>query len=395
MGRTAPVTVAVVVPRGTEQSEVDRTLGSIDAQSPRSADVVVVASRAAALAAATAEWLLPVDAGAVLLPGAIDAFAPALRAPALAVYADERCALASTNDRAEVLKPGWSPRLLLEGNYAGNVVAVRATDARRVGGYVADDETTAGYDLLLRLTDTVAAAAVPVVALEASAAARWPPTAAPEARDAAVRSAQRALERRGERGTVTPGRVWHRLRRGGPRPAVSVIIPTRDRVDLLQRCIHSVEAHSDYPDYDVIIVDNGSTDAATLAYLAASTHRVLRHPGPFNFSDLVNVAAATSTSPLLLLLNNDTEIIDDDWLAVLVEETAGQGVGAVGCKLIGPDDEAQHEGIALGMGGYPAMNLDLDHYCGLDEAARDVAAVTAACVLVSRAAFERDRRIRP
>jgi GT2 family glycosyltransferase len=385
---TAPITVAVVTAHGVGEPEVERSLQSIAAQRPGPADVVVAESRAAALAAATGEWLLPVDAGAVLRAGALAAIEPALRRAAPAVYADERSRLAGADEPVDVLKPGWSPRLLLEGNYAGHGCAVRVAEARRAGGYVDDDELTAGYDLLLRLTDAAAAEAVPYVALDTGAGACWPPTAAAEAREAGDRCVVRALERRGETGTVTAGGAWHRLRRRGARLAVTVIVPTRDRLDLLEQCISSVERHTDYPAFDIVIVDNGSTDPATLAYLDASAHRVIRHPGAFNFSDLVNAGAASSSSPLLLLLNNDTQITDAGWLAALVDELDDSSVGAVGCKLVGAEGEAQHEGIGLGIGGYPAMNLDLGHYLGLDDATRDVAAVTAACVLVSRTAFD-------
>ncbi len=303
------------------------------------------------------------------------------------VYTDERAVPFGDTQAVEILKPGWSPRLVLEGNYVGGLCVVRTDAARTAGGYQPDDETTAGYDLLLRMVDRGARVGhVPVVALDSDAC--WPPTAASgEARAAATRAATRSLERRGVRGTVDAGDAWQRVRLDGDELPVSVVIPTRDRVDLLRRCVASVEA-TNYPAIEIVIVDNGSRKAPTLAYLHDTPHRVVRHPGVFNFSDLVNAGVAAATNPLVVLLNNDTEASDPNWLSAMVAELADSRVGAVGCKLSFDDGAPQHEGIALGLGGIAACNIDLGAYCNFDRAVRDVAAVTAACVLVRRSAWD-------
>ncbi len=303
------------------------------------------------------------------------------------VYTDERAVPAGATQAIEILKPGWSPRLILEGNYLGGLCVVRAEAARVAGGYQPDDAGTAGYDLLLRMVDRGAAVGhAPLVALSSEAC--WPRTAATdEARAAATRVTERSLVRRGLRGIVEPGDVWQRVRLDADELPVSVVIPTRDRVDLLRQCVATIEA-TNYPSLEIIIIDNGSRKEATLAYLAETPHRVVRHPGVFNFSDLVNAGAAVSTCPLLVLLNNDTEARDPTWLSTMVAEMADERVGAVGCKLSFDDGTPQHEGIALGLGGISAVNLDLGGYCHLDRAVRDVAAVTAACVLIRREAWD-------
>ena len=303
------------------------------------------------------------------------------------VYTDEVAVSVGEAQAVEILKPGWSPRLILDGNYVGGLCAVRTEAARAAGGYQPDDDATDGYDLLLRMVDAGARVGhVPVVGRTSDRC--WPSTAASsEARAAAQRAVERSLGRSGVRGTVAAADVWQRVRFDAEEPPVTVVIPTRDKLDLLRACVASVEA-TNYPSVEIVIVDNGSLKQPTLDYLSTTPHRVVRHPGIFNFSDLVNAGAAASTTPLLLLLNNDTEASDPDWLSTMVAELADSRVGVVGCKLAFEDGTPQHEGIALGLGGISAVNLDLGQYCHFDRAVRDVAAVTAACVLVRRSAWD-------
>ena len=273
------------------------------------------------------------------------------------VYTDEIARLAVDGTVTEVLKPGWSPRLFAEGNYVGGLAAFRTEAVRAMGGFTAERND----ELLGRWNRPVAHLAV--TAVDTSDAGIWPCTGA-------------------------PGRPWRDLRPTYERPKVSIVIPTRDRLDLLRRCVSSVEQNTAYPDFEIVIVDNGTTDRATLDYLAAVPHTVIRRPGPFNFSWLINEGVAASTGTLLLLLNNDTEMHQADWLDVLVDELADPSVGAVGCRLVGVDGDTQHEGIALGLAGLIAVNVDLDGYCGFDLVPRDVVAVTAAVVLIRRDVFD-------
>jgi GT2 family glycosyltransferase len=165
---------------------------------------------------------------------------------------------------------------------------------------------------------------------------------------------------------------------------VEVIIPTRDRGDLLDCCLTSL-ALTHYPRFDITIVDNGSTEAEALAHQRG--RHVLHHPGSFNFSDLVNDAVFASKAAYVVLLNNDIEIIDPEWLDVLMDEALGTGVAAVGCRLVDGDGTANHEGIALGVAGAIAIELSLHGLDAMRSAARDVAAVTAACMVVNVDAF--------
>ena len=179
-------------------------------------------------------------------------------------------------------------------------------------------------------------------------------------------------------------------------PSVAIIIPTRDRLDLLARCLASLETVTDYPSMEVIIVDNGSKDAETHAFFRSTRHRVIPVPmnGQFNFSALVNAGARATDAEYLLFLNNDTEIVNADWLKRMVGFARMQGVGAVGAKLVYPDGRIQHLGVVMGHEGLTGHyfqgepNVDGDFgYLSYRRAVRNVAAVTAACMLTPRKLF--------
>lgn len=302
------------------------------------------------LASVTTPWVALIDPRDKLLDegvAALEAELPFVEADL--VYTDEIGRLALNGDVQEILKPGWSPRLLAEGNYVGGLAVYRTDVARRRG-------FEPGLDL-----ERVAHLAV--TAVDTSEAGLWPSTG-------------------------TPGAPWRNVQLANGRPKVSIVIPTKDRLDLLRRCVTSLEQCTSYPDVEIVIVDNGTTDRPTLDYLASLPHTVIRRPGPFNFSWLINEGVAASTGELLLLLNNDTEMHQADWLEMLVDELADPTVGAVGCRLVGVEGDTQHEGIALGLAGLIAVNLDLGGYCGFDLVPRDVVSVTAACVLVRRLDFD-------
>ena len=171
-------------------------------------------------------------------------------------------------------------------------------------------------------------------------------------------------------------------------PSVTIVIPTRDRLDLLQRCLAGVE-RSSYPNFHVVICDNDSVEPATLQYFAETSHTVVAAPGPFNYSTIVNRGVAHTTSDFVLTLNNDVEIHDLDWIERLVSVAKLPRVGLVGCALQEPDGAYNHESIALAP--YPQhLRRDLN-YTRVDDflsATREVSAVTGACTLVDRVLWE-------
>jgi GT2 family glycosyltransferase len=192
---------------------------------------------------------------------------------------------------------------------------------------------------------------------------------------------------------------WHRVVRklASPAPSVSLIVPTRDQLALLRACAEGILRRTRYPSLELVIVDNGSLKPATADYLRAVAAdprvRVLRDERPFNFSALNNAAARVARGEILGFVNNDVEAIEPGWLEELVTQLGVPDVAAVGAKLLYGNGAVQHAGVALGIGGvagHPGKGLHRSDpgYFGDLQIARSVSAVTAACMLVKRAAFE-------
>ncbi len=179
-------------------------------------------------------------------------------------------------------------------------------------------------------------------------------------------------------------------------PTVSVIIPTRNGLALLQPCIESLVTRTDYPQLEIIVVDNQSDDPATLAYLTDIPRtygvKVLRYDRPFNYSAINNLAVSKASGELVCLLNNDTEVISCDWLSEMVSHVLRSGVGVVGAKLYYSDGTIQHGGDAVGPGGcadhfHSGLAADNPGYQRRAVCAQELSAVTAACLLTHRSLF--------
>lgn len=179
-------------------------------------------------------------------------------------------------------------------------------------------------------------------------------------------------------------------------PRVSLIVPTRDQYKLLHACIEGLLDNTDYPDLEIIVVDNQSTEPATLAYFADLTQRgvnVLAHPYPFNYSTINNRAAELATGELIGLVNNDIEIIESSWLKEMVSQALRPGVGAVGAKLLWPNKMVQHGGVVVGVNGLAAHTGNtLEQrdagYLGMNQITKRQSAVTAACLLLRKSLFD-------
>jgi GT2 family glycosyltransferase len=170
-------------------------------------------------------------------------------------------------------------------------------------------------------------------------------------------------------------------------PSVCIVIPTRDRLDLLRHCLDSL-AETRYSHYEIVIADNDSVEPTTREFFAQTTHRVIPAPGDFNYARIMNETIAQTSSDVIVTLNNDVVITDPQWLATLVSYLHGD-VGIVGCALVEPSGESQHLGIAIAP--YPQhlradLNIPATH--PLVTTARKVAAVTGACTAITRAAWE-------
>jgi GT2 family glycosyltransferase/SAM-dependent methyltransferase len=370
-------------------------------RSPRNEGIAGASARA--LGMATGEFVALLDHDDELSPDALFQMVARLRAePDLDLLYSDEDKLDAGGQRVEpFFKPGWSPDLLLSMNYIAHLTVVRRSLLEAAGGFRQGFDGSQDYDLLLRVTErTSRIAHVPLVLYhwrKAAGSAAASPLAKPFAQAAAERALADALRRRGREGWVegrSPGRhvVRYTLH---DRPLVSVIIPTRDRLELLRSCLESVEQMTDYAPYEILVVDNDSVEPATREYLEAGAGRwrVVRCPGPFNFARINNVGVAAARGDHYLFLNNDTQVRREDWLLAMVEQAQRLEVGAVGARLLYPDGRIQHAGVVLGVGGVAghafkyrpggaSMHFDLPHVV------RNVSAVTAACMLVPRRVLE-------
>ena len=224
----------------------------------------------------------------------------------------------------------------------------------------------------------------------------------PYAIEAGLRAVRAHLERMGLRAEVYPSRrpFTYVVNYLPPedRPLVSIVIPTSDHADVLERCVSSILEKSTYENYEVLLVDNNSHEDETqtcyerLVEKGAGRVRVEHFTGAFNFSAIVNQGVRAARGNYLLLLNNDTELITPDWIERLLGNCARKDVGAVGARLFYPDNTVQHAGVCVsGMGaGHLFHNYprEIRGYFYLDDCQRDLSAVTAACMMVRRDVFE-------
>jgi glycosyltransferase involved in cell wall biosynthesis len=180
-------------------------------------------------------------------------------------------------------------------------------------------------------------------------------------------------------------------------PRVSVIIPTRNGLAVLEPCLRSLLDLTNYPNLEVLVVDNGSDDPATLAFLAqlevAGIIRIILDPGPFNYSALNNRAVEMASGEFICLMNNDIEVIEPDWLIQMLAYGQRPGVGAVGARLLYPDRSIQHGGVILGIGGvaghaHHGFAQDAFGYYCRAQLAQEMSAVTAACLLVRKSHYQ-------
>jgi len=303
-------------------------------------------------------------------------------------------------------KPDWNPDLLLSQNYVCHFTVIRTDLVHKVGGFRRGFEGSQDHDLFLRCIEELPAGGIHHVprVLYHWRAIRGSTALSRDAKDYAADAGARAvsghLERRHPAARVealSHGHYRVRWPLPEPPPKVSLVIPSRDRVDLLRTCVDSILAKTRYPAYEVVVVDNQSSDAAALDYLAHIDRdprvRVLRYDAPFNYSAINNWAVGQCDGAVIGLLNNDVEVISPNWLDEMVSQAIRPGIGAVGAMLYYPDDTIQHAGVVLGVHGvaahrYSGMPRGYPGHGGRARVAQQLSAVTGACLVVTRASYE-------
>jgi O-antigen biosynthesis protein len=337
-------------------------------------------------------WLLILPEGATLSPQALYWFAHEIVAHPDAgwIYCDHD-GLSPSGERIDpVFKPDWSPELLRSTNYIGPAAAVRADIWTAAGGI---GETASLHDVWLRVSEHVQGEQIrhvcaPLIHLPANPQRRFM-ASDPQA-------VARHLARLGVAAAVEPDRWGHcrvRYSLPTPGPLVSIIVPTRDGLDFLRPCVDSVLEKTTYREFELLVVDNQSSDPTTLAYLADISRRervrVLRYDAAFNFSAINNFAMRAARGEFVCLLNNDTAVISPDWLDEMLGRLLQPQVGAVGAKLYFADGRVQHAGDVVGPGGcanhlHALLPGDAPGYQHRAVLAQDLSAVTAACLLTRR-----------
>jgi GT2 family glycosyltransferase len=352
----------------------------------------------------TADWMLFLEPGATAAPEALFSIAdyvqkfPAWRL----VYADEDRITLSGERQDPLFKPDFNLDLLRSTFYVGKYLAVRRELLVGIGGLRDHGEATA-YDLAFRVLEAAGEGAIGHIAkILFHRSDRFQrrcdlAVASEESR----RAVQAHLERVGVRATVSAGQlaltqvVDYAFDLA---PKVSVIVPTRDQAVLLKACVDSVLEITSYPDFELLIVDNGSADASALSYIAEIEGRdprvrVLRYEKPYSFSAINNFASRHASGEILLLLNNDTQVLHDDWMTRMVSHTLRPEVGAVGARLVFPDGRIQHAGVVLGLMGtadHPGIGAPMEEpgYMGRLHVVQNYSAVTGACLMVRKAVYE-------
>jgi GT2 family glycosyltransferase len=351
-----------------------------------------------ALAKATGDFMMQLPTSGRLAPHALYLLAEAVNADSAVnlIYSDEDVIDDQRRRTNPHFKTDWNPDLLLSQNYFGHLVAYRAERVREVGGFRDGFAGAEDYDLALRVTERIDHSTichVPFLLYHGRTGQGVEPSAGKRA--LAEHLARMGIDAVVEIGA---GGETFRVKRRVPRPSpkVSLIIPTRDRVALLKGAVESILERTEYPDYEIVVVDNGSTQADALAYLAGLEGRpcvrVLRYDKPFNFSAINNFAARQCDSPILGLVNNDIVVIGAGWLSDLVSHAVRPEVGAVGTMLYYPDDTIQHAGIVVGYGGaaincYGGVARGSSGYFARLQSIQNYTAVTAACLLTRADVF--------
>ncbi len=347
-----------------------------------------------ALEVATGEFVAFMDHDDLLAPFALGVVALHAR-EADVLYTDEDKIDADGRHYDPHCKPPWNPELLLGQNYMSHLTVIRRSVVNGVGGLRVGFEGAQDHDLLLRVLDRVPTERIlhlPFVAYHWRAvdgSTALSPEEKTYTEDASIRALEEHLGDGWQVGLAGAPTAYRCTPPLVDTPLVSILIPTRDRVELIEQCINSLQQTS-YPAFEIIVIDNNSTDPKTLAWMNSfddgDRHRVVRSPGNFNYSRVNNEGAAVAKGDLLLLLNNDTEVVEPDWLTSMVRWAQRPEVGIVGAKLLYPNDTIQHAGVVLGLGGLAGHGhlheeAGAAGYFNRLRLTHEVGAVTGACLL--------------
>ncbi len=361
----------------------------------------------AALEMARGEFVGLLDHDDLLAPNALYEIVRALDEDRTldAVYTDEDKVTTELDEHFQPhLKPDFNLDLLRSNNYICHFFVVRRSIVQKVGGFCQEFDGAQDHDFIFRCIETAEKVGhIPEILYhwrthKASTADN--PASKMYAFDAGKRAIEAHLKRTGTEGTVshTPDLGFFRVKypvQG--QPLVSIIIPNKDEKETLKACIDSIREKTEYPNYEIIIVENNSTTDEIFQYYKELSQdpriRLLRWKKEFNYSAINNYGVRHANGEYLLFLNNDVTVITPGWIKELLGVCQRPEVGAAGVKLIYPDDTIQHAGCVIGLGGiaghmFVDMPANRTGYLHKASILQDMSAVTAACMMMKRTAFE-------
>ena len=374
----------------------------------------IAANTNAAASLATGDYLALADHDDILAPHAMYTMGKAILQlrergePDGFLYSDE--ALFSKSIQRPIVahfKPDYAPDYLLCCNYICHLAVFQKALWDAVGGERPECDGSQDHDLFLRLIEQVGGAAHVPQVLYYWRVHAGSTSGGTEAKPYVAAAAKKALAdhlaRTGRTGTVEDGLFPSTYRvkwdiEGDPK--VSILIPNKDHTDDLEKCLQSIWKKTTWDNYEVIVIENNSTDPATFAYYEKAKQRydglkVVTYPEKgFNFSGINNFGRKAAAGDYLLLLNNDVEVRNGDWLTELLRQCAHKGGAAIcGAMLYYPDETLQHAGVITGLGGYAGHSHKYKQKGGSGYLFRiatvqDFSAVTGACLLVKASVYD-------
>jgi len=374
---------------GSSAQELERSTRSIEEQIYRCSSVISDPVDPVAKAAGTEnDYLVPLRVGDVLSNSALFRFAEAIQVnrDAAILYGDQDELDPSGNRARPWFKPRWNREMFLAQDYISSAMAVDMKLLRDAGSSMSD---------LTNIVIEASFADRPIVHVPHILCHVANATDDCGRRLTAVSAKLKPVGARCSEGPFGTVKVEWPL--PAKLPLVTLIVPTKDKIELLRPCVESVLARTDYDPFEILIVDNASVERRTADYLAAiGQHpkvRVVPYPGAYNFSAINNAAAREARGSFLCLLNNDTEVVNREWLTELMRYAVRDEIGAAGAKLLYEDGTIQHAGVVVGIGeaaGHAHRFLpakEPGYFCQ-PHVAQYISAVTAACLVVEKKKFE-------
>ena len=325
------------------------------------------------------------------------------------IYSDEDLIDISEKRQKPLFKPDFSPDFILSQNFLGNFCLIKKNVIKEIGGYREDYEGDRNYDLILRCIEKTEISRIHHIPkilyhkrisdIDLSNNETILDYDSSKEKKALIEYVKRNnIDAEVSNGLVQ--RTFRVKRKVNKDNKVSIIIPFKDKVDILRECLNSIINLSTFSNFEIVLINNASRETETHDYLKSLKHikciKFINYQKLFNFSAINNHAVAQVDSGYIIFLNNDTKVISPDWIESMLEFAQRKEIGAVGAKLYYPDGSIQHGGIVVGIGGaaghiHRFRHKSYNGYLNCLKTVRNVSAITAACMMVRKEVFDEVR----